>query len=175
MCFVGCACLLKEVCVEGELCMIELAQQNAGTAGSGKAGCLARPFHCRERRFQTNPCVRRLSKLRSSAGLLAPCLALLAGSGLLFAQTADMLRTAMPGPSIEGSITILDQDGRVNTVPGVLVNLTASPSATAPINRDRHRGPLPLHQPLTRHLHAGCTPRWLHAVYRKRRSQSGRG
>jgi lysophospholipase L1-like esterase len=111
--------------------MIELAQQNAGTAGSGIAGCLARPLHFRKPRFQTNPCLRRLSKLGSSAGLLAPCLALLAGSGLLFAQTADMLRTAMPGPSIEGSITILDQAGRVNTVPGVLVNLTASASTTS--------------------------------------------
>jgi lysophospholipase L1-like esterase len=110
--------------------MIELAQQTAGAAGSGIAGCLARPLLYREPRFQTNPCLRRLSKLRPSAVLLAPCLVLLAGSGLLLAQTAEMLRTAMPGPSIEGSITILDQDGKVNAVPGVLVNLTTSPSAT---------------------------------------------
>jgi hypothetical protein len=109
--------------------MIELFQQNAGTAGSGIAGCLARLLHYLKRRFQTNPRLERLSKLRPSAGLLAPCLVLLAGSGLLLAQTAEMVRTAMR-PSIEGSITILDQDGKVNAVPGALVNLTASASTT---------------------------------------------
>lgn len=65
-------------------------------------------------------------RLRLTAGFL-----LLGGSGLLFAQTAEMVRTAMPGPSIEGCITIVDQNGTVNVVPGVHVSVTASPSATA--------------------------------------------
>ena len=41
-----------------------------------------------------------------------------------------MLVPAVPRPSLEGSITTLDQGGKVSSVPGVLVNLTASPSAT---------------------------------------------
>jgi len=94
--------------------MIELAQRNTRTAGAESLR-----GHLRSSLFSL------------PASLLAPCLVLLVGSGLLFAQTADMLRTAMPGPSIEGSITILDQDGKVNTVPGVPVNLTASASTTS--------------------------------------------
>jgi hypothetical protein len=55
---------------------------------------------------------------------------LFACSGSGFAQTADPLQPATPRQSIEGSITIVDQEGKVNAVPNVLVNLTASASAT---------------------------------------------
>jgi len=112
----------KGVCVEGELCMSELVLQTVGTVSSGITGNPAGSPHNLERRYRS-ALQQRFSELRWPSGFL--CLVLLLCNGLLIAQPADTNRHDTPGPSIEGSVTILDQDGKVNAVPGVHVNLNA--------------------------------------------------
>ena len=70
-------------------------------------------------------------------------LVLIVGGSSVFAETANNGQPEATGGSIEGLITLADQTGKTEAVPGVVVKLTSASSASAPlVCHNGRRGPL---------------------------------